>query len=108
MLHICNGISLNIFSFWLDKSHIFPETTGASKWLGGGGGHHCVAECNCREGLPNLVFKRQTGCFLKSQWPFTKVAYLVIFPETTPRHIVMVPEKIISEFKFHPHCKNGC
>lgn len=36
MLHICNGISLNIFSFWLDKSHIFPETTGASKWLGGG------------------------------------------------------------------------
>lgn len=60
-----------------------------------------------------LIANREIGVFSNhgKHFSFLRRIYFSMFPETTPRHIVIDRDKQsvkLSEFKFHPYCKNGC
>lgn len=80
------------------------ELNAESLWLGGI--HHCLGKTSCQVVVFGNLFRRQEGDFIKSHWAFTKIAYNLIFPETSPRYFVCGSKLL--EFKFHRGCRNGC
>jgi len=63
--------------------------------------------------VSRLLLQRELGNYTSGgkNFSFIRKIYFSMFPQTTPRYIVVDKQNekySVIEFKFHPHCKNGC